>query len=519
MKLLSLVLPLLALSQSSSAQVPSIFGMNRGAGSSAANGPINVGTYDGGTYYVMPGGCDGTTSDPTCSGTDGAAVQRKWFGSTGSAVDILSLTNIASAATASPQLEKGDFTTAFLVTQPSISSDSAADYCNDMDFGGYTDWYLPSKSELAFIYCKAQVSLHSTWNPQEDPNCVAFGGKTSTLKGFVTGVSSQYWSSSEGYSSNYAYYQSFYDGTQTEVNRMSSLYVRCVRRDGGNVPSEASMAYREAGTYSFTVPTGVTTISALVVGGGGGAGGGRDATGGGTRVGGGAGGGQLYWANGIPVTAGETLTLVVGAGGIGGTGCSASPTAGFAGGNSYVKRGATDLIWAVGGSAGATATAAGAGGTGGTTGAGITYTTRGGGNGGPGGAAGNNGGGGGGGAGGYSGTGGGGGVGSTSASIGAAPTASSGAANGGRSGGSSSTAGTRGGGVGVFGIGATGDGINTGQGGSGGIDGTSGGQHGGGAGGGGICASPANSPAPSGGVGAVRILWGASKSFPSSAGP
>lgn len=59
------------------------------------------------------------------------------------------------------------------------------------------------------------------------------------------------------------------------------------------------------GTYSWTVPADVTSISAVVIGGGAG----------GTQYQNGGGGGGLAVTNNMPVTPGSTLTIVVGAGG------------------------------------------------------------------------------------------------------------------------------------------------------------------------------------------------------------
>ena len=92
-------------------------------------------------------------------------------------------------------------------------------------------------------------------------------------------------------------------------------------------------AYVTAGTYSFVVPAGVTSVSAVVVGAGGG---GASSSGcpnqafyGAPKRRGGA-GGSLRWQNNIAVTPGETLEVVVGTGGPGG-----SSSGGTAGGQSY----------------------------------------------------------------------------------------------------------------------------------------------------------------------------------------
>lgn len=108
--------------------------------------------------------------------------------------------------------------------------------------------------------------------------------------------------------------------------------------------------YGTPGTYSFVVPSGVTKISVVVVGGGGGAQGyDMDET----QYHSGGTGGALSYTNCIVTTPGETLTVVVGIGGlVGATGCCADGQVGTNGGDSYVSRGATTLILAKGGLAG-----------------------------------------------------------------------------------------------------------------------------------------------------------------------
>ena len=71
------------------------------------------------------------------------------------------------------------------------------------NYGGYTDWFLPSQDELDALYDAKDV-----------------------VGGFASG---SYWSSSE-YSSNYAWYQYFDDGNQSNYDgKGSTLRVRAVR--------------------------------------------------------------------------------------------------------------------------------------------------------------------------------------------------------------------------------------------------------------------------------------------------
>ena len=79
----------------------------------------------------------------------------------------------------------------------------AARICGDLNQGGYSDWYLPSKDELNKLYL----------------NRNAIGGFTSY---------NAYWSSSES-SNTHAWYQDFLNGSQSAINKTNSILVRAVR--------------------------------------------------------------------------------------------------------------------------------------------------------------------------------------------------------------------------------------------------------------------------------------------------
>ena len=117
--------------------------------------------------------------------------------------------------------------------------------------------------------------------------------------------------------------------------------------------------------YSFIIPTGVTSISAVAIAGGGG--GGETSSGAGS--GGAGGGGGLSYDTSLAVTPGETLTITVGHSGNGGQAPSDPPGAigtGEAATNTTIKRGSTVLLQANGGTAGSGSNN-GTGGSGGTT--------------------------------------------------------------------------------------------------------------------------------------------------------
>ena len=240
-------------------------------------------------------------------------------------------------------------------------------------------------------------------------------------------------------------------------------------------------AYTAPGTYSWTAPAGVTAVSVVAVGAGGyNAGMSQGPVGGG-------GGGALVYKNNIAVTPGQSYTVVVGNAPNGGTGGSSSFTAGFGtmtagggGGNATFNTPAP--TGGAGGLPSGTYDAGYAGGAGGSYSSSIGF-------------------GGGGGAGGYSG------VGGRGGSNGAA--GSNGSGGGGGGGGSASgTGGTKGGGVGILGQGSNGTGASgSGHGGAG--SNGAGVLHGGGgtAWNGGYSAL--------GGKGAIRIIWGVNRAFPS----
>ena len=257
---------------------------------------------------------------------------------------------------------------------------------------------------------------------------------------------------------------------------------------GGSIDNGAlQQEWTSSGSYSWTCPDGVTSVCAVCVGAG--------ADGGSNKHG--DGGGGLGWKNDIPVTPGQSYTVVVGNKNTGG-------------GDSYFINSTT--VKGGGGSTGSSSP-------GGNPGTGGTFVGDGGGNGGNGGSQNQStgGSGGGGGAGGYSGNGGNGG---TGISFGAS---SGNQGNGGAGGGGAGASweGGAGGGVGLQGEGTDGDGAGTydgqgsqsyghcGKGGSGGAPQTfaafpSLGPGSGGGGGNGIA----------GANGAVRLIWGTGRAFP-----
>jgi len=83
-------------------------------------------------------------------------------------------------------------------------TESAAKVCRDYNGGGKTDWFLPSKDELAALYL--QKDIVGGFSPNDN----------------------SYWSSSE-YTSPRALYQTFTTGSQGAIDKNNTSRVRAVR--------------------------------------------------------------------------------------------------------------------------------------------------------------------------------------------------------------------------------------------------------------------------------------------------
>ncbi|MFH0891862.1 MAG: DUF2341 domain-containing protein [Candidatus Falkowbacteria bacterium] len=117
-------------------------------------------------------------------------------------------------------------------------------------------------------------------------------------------------------------------------------------------PAASTSVYTSAGSGTFTVPAGVTSITVKSWGGGGGGGGGADGGGTQTRNTGGAGAGGGFVLSTLSVIPGETLDILVGGGGTGGSYIADASSGGGGGGRSGVNRGAMPLVVAAGGGGG-----------------------------------------------------------------------------------------------------------------------------------------------------------------------
>lgn len=351
-----------------------------------------------------------------------------------------------------------------------------------VDGNVFDDWYIPAFQEAGVVY--GNLENATGWQSSSQAFDTSSAG-SSNDKGELWTSTGDSCNNTGVLTSAGKWFQN--NGLVYGYPKNDTSSIRPVRR----VPVSSSesaltgqVEYTTPGTYTWTAPANITSVCVVCVGGGGV---GNDAADGG----GAGGGGGLGYKNNISVTPGQSYTVVVGA--------AAAVQSGGGGADSYFIN---------------TSTVKGGGGWGSTTsngGSGGTYTGDGGGNGGAGGDGGDTYEGGGGGAGGYSGNGGDGGSGNGSThpnDAGASGRGSNG--SGGSGGGGGYGGGYEGGGVGLQGEGSSGLGcgnytgvqcFGNGTPGSGGTNSTYGG---GGAGAGGA-----------GGSGAVRIIWGAGRAFPS----
>jgi hypothetical protein len=119
----------------------------------------------------------------------------------------------------------------------------AAQFCEAVNVGGYTDWYMPAKNELEICYYNLKPTTTANNSSGANTNAVPSRGsnytagtpaQTSAADFKDTGAedfaAAFYWSSTE-YSTAGAWSQTFSNGGQYYFFiKTSSLRVRCVRR-------------------------------------------------------------------------------------------------------------------------------------------------------------------------------------------------------------------------------------------------------------------------------------------------
>ena len=123
------------------------------------------------------------------------------------------------------------------------ASHPAAEFCETLSIGGYTDWYLPARDELEIAYYNLKPTTTSNDTgyginaysvPARGSNYTAGTPAQTTVTAFQTGNSEAFgaafhWSSTEE-SSTHAWLLIFSDGTQGDTFKPSGFRVRAFRK-------------------------------------------------------------------------------------------------------------------------------------------------------------------------------------------------------------------------------------------------------------------------------------------------
>lgn len=175
---------------------------------------------------VMPPNCSlASTSNPSCpAGTDSGGGGWHWADPTN--VDIPDVETTTTDTSATTQL--GDAGTANILAYDSAAG--FAKYCNDLVLGGYSDWYLPSRSEMTWLVCHSNMGVGGSY-PEDAPNCTAMGGKTTALTGFNVNL---FYVTTTEYNKDlyWQYYGNSTNAWQTEYKYQTGTNrtLRCIRR-------------------------------------------------------------------------------------------------------------------------------------------------------------------------------------------------------------------------------------------------------------------------------------------------
>lgn len=119
----------------------------------------------------------------------------------------------------------------------------AADFCDGLSIGGFTDWYLPAKDELEVLYYNLKPTTQSNNTgsgtntnavPPRGSNYTSGDPAQTSATDFQAGsteafAADDYWSSTESTSSR-ASQQGFTNGDQGNGLKDATRYVRAVRR-------------------------------------------------------------------------------------------------------------------------------------------------------------------------------------------------------------------------------------------------------------------------------------------------
>lgn len=124
------------------------------------------------------------------------------------------------------------------------ASHPAAQFCESLTIGGYSDWYMPAKNELEVCYYNLKpTTQNNNTSSGTNTNAVPSRGsnytsgvpaQTSAADFKSTGtedfIDQRYWSSTQ-FDTNYAWAQNFYNGNQYKYpSKSGTNKVRAIRR-------------------------------------------------------------------------------------------------------------------------------------------------------------------------------------------------------------------------------------------------------------------------------------------------
>ena len=169
----------------------------------------NVSSYEigdtgpaGGKIFITPSTSGNTTGKYFEVAPISGQVIRTW------ATDTVPGVGLGNAATSvvgadGTDIGTGQQNTADIVAQTgNVEATSAAVYCDQYTYGGFSDWFLPSKDELNELYIQRNI---------------------------VGGITASYYSTSSEYSYEAFWFQSFIDGNPNTPYKNNAYYIRPVR--------------------------------------------------------------------------------------------------------------------------------------------------------------------------------------------------------------------------------------------------------------------------------------------------
>ena len=156
----------------------------------------------GGKIFITPSTSGNATGKYFEVAPIAGEVIRKWATDTDPGIGLGNAATTVVGADGT-DIGTGQQNTADIVAQiGNVAATSAAVYCDEYSYGGFSDWFLPSKDELNELYVQRNV---------------------------VGGLQVSYYSTSSEYSNDAFWFQSFIDGYPNTPYKNNAYYIRPVR--------------------------------------------------------------------------------------------------------------------------------------------------------------------------------------------------------------------------------------------------------------------------------------------------